>query len=496
MNQGNNGPYVLGIDVGTSGTKAILMAEAGNIAGQGYEGYRLYSEGNRVEQESGDWWDACVKAVRRAAPENKARNIKAISLSTQGATMTALDRRGKPLGRALTWMDRRARVQSEKLESLLGNEAIYRISGWRAGPGNDAAKILWMRQSGAYRDAALYLSTLEYMNLRLTGRAVIDPTNAAIRQLFNTGSGCWDKTILDALGISEKELPEIAPTGSLIGGLTAEAASALGLTKDTPVYNGAHDQYCASIGCGAVNAGDMLVSTGTAWVLMGITETPIFSDTYIAACPHPAKGLYGNMASLAGAGAAYQWIKDTFLPGESFDAIDEKAAAEAPKCGNLFFLPWLAGASYPAWNPAARGGFIGMDFAANPYALALAVMESAAFSLNNAVTDFEARGFTPRSIKIMGGAIKSSVWLDMLTAVLDVPFYKMNITDSCALGAAFIAACGQGWYPDYAAAAAKAAGQEAVRETTADRDFYREKSRRYNEVLSFMEKLYKKGGVL
>jgi sugar (pentulose or hexulose) kinase len=496
MDRGNDGPYVLGIDVGTSGAKVILMDAAGNSASQGYEGYRLYNEGNRVEQDSGDWWDACIKAVRQAAPGDKALSIRAISLSTQGATMTAMDRRGKPLGRALTWMDGRARAQSEKLESLLGNETIYHISGWRTSPGNDASKILWMKQNGAYRNAALYLSTLEYMNMRLTGRAVIDPTNAAIRQLFNVGSGCWDKTILEVLGISEKELPEIAPTGSLIGGLTAGAASALGITKGTPVYNGAHDQYCASIGCGAVSAGNMLVSTGTAWVLMGITETPIFSNTYIAPCPHPAKGLYGNMVSLAGAGAYYQWIRDTYLPGESFKAIDEKAAAEAPKCENLFFLPWLAGAFYPTWNPAARGGFIGMDFAVNPYAMALVVMESAVFSLNNAIKDFKAHGFTPRTIKIMGGAARSPVWLDMLTAVLDVPFYKMKITDTCALGAAFIAACGQGWYPDYAAVAAKAAHWEEVRETRADKDFYQEKSRRYTGMLSFMEKLYKNGGAL
>lgn len=485
--------YVLGLDVGTSGTKAILINDSGKIAGQGYRGYRLYTEGSSIEQDPDDWWDACIAAVRQTVPGNIARNVRAMSLSTQGATMAALDASKKPIGRAITWMDTRAQKEADRIESLLGKDTVYRICGWRTGPCFDAAKILYMKSRDEYKEAVLYLSTIEYINMKLTGLAVIDPTNAAIRQLCNIKTGKWDERILDAVGANEKELPPILKTGALIGNLTPEAASSLGLDEGVKVYNGAHDQYCASIGCGAVNAGDMLVSTGTAWVLMGITEEPIFSDTYISSCSHPAGGLYGNMVSLSGAGASYQWIKDIFLPEENFSSIDSRAAQEISKCGNLYFIPWLSGAAYPVWNMNARGGFAGMDFSNNPYSMALAVMEAAAFSLRNAIADFKAYGFRPGIIRIMGGAAKSAVWLDILAAVIDIPFRKMEISDSCALGAAFIAACGEGWYRDYSSAARTVVKEERIPETKLNRNLYEEKFKRYNEILGAAKKLYSGG---
>jgi len=245
-----------------------------------------------------------------------------------------------------------------------------------------------------------------------------------------------------------------------------------------------------------VKSGDMLVSTGTAWVLMGITEKPIFSDTYISACTHPTEGLYGNMVSLSGVGASYQWIKDSFFPTEDFPSIDKKAAGEKAKCANVFFVPWLSGAGYPVWNMNARGGFIGLDFSHGPYSIALAVMESAAFCLKSAMKDFESHGFKPNAIKIMGGAAKSKVWLDTLSAVVEVPLYKMEITDSCALGAAFIAAKSEGWYTDYASAAGAVVKQEKIPEKTVDKNFYLEKYGRYKRVLAAMREIYSPGGAL
>jgi sugar (pentulose or hexulose) kinase len=162
------------------------------------------------------------------------------------------------------------------------------------------------------------------------------------------------------------------------------------------------------------------------------------------------------------------------------------------KNSGLFFIPWLSGAAYPYWNPLVRGGFIGMDFTTGPYDMALAVMESAAFSLKHALCDFEEHGLTPSVIKIMGGAVKSSVWMDILTALIDKPLYKMQITDSCALGAAFIAVCGEGWYEDYNAAAKAAVKLERIGKTSFSGSFYREKFRRYTGILTDMDRLFRK----
>jgi sugar (pentulose or hexulose) kinase len=487
-----DGVYVVGIDVGTSGTKAVLLDRGGNIAGQGYQGYKLYSEGNHVEQDAEDWWDACISAVQQAvAPENRSK-VAALSLSTQGASMLALDDQGKPMGLVMTWMDNRAQAEADTLEAGLGGDAIYHTTGWRVAPYLDAAKILYMKTHKEYQRAAMYLSTIEYINLKMTGSAVIDPTNAAIRQLYNINTGNWDEKILDAAGVSEAELPVILKTGQLVGALTPAAADALGLSVKVKVYNGAHDQYCASIGSGAVHAGDLLVSTGTAWVVMGISEKPVFSKTFIVPCPHPSPGLYGNMVSLSGAGGSYQWMADTFFPGKALAEIDKEVPRLIEKNSGLFFIPWLSGAAYPFWNPPARGGFIGMDFTTGPYDMALAVMESAAFSLKKALCDFEEHGLRPSVIKIMGGAVKSAVWMDLLTALIDIPLYKMRIVDSCALGAAFIAACGEGWYENYGAAAERVVKLERIGKTRLPGDFYREKFHRHTAMLAGMDRLCRK----
>jgi sugar (pentulose or hexulose) kinase len=406
--------------------------------------------------------------------------------------MLALDGEGRPVGRVFTWMDARSQAEADKLEARLGGDTIYHTTGWRIAPYFDAAKILYMKTHKEYERASMYLSTIEFINLKMTGSAVIDPTNAAIRQLYNINTGRWDEKILNAVGVSEGELPVILKTGQLVGKLRAPAADDLGLPSGVKVYNGAHDQYCASLGCGAVNAGDLLVSTGTAWVVLGMAEKPVFSETFIVPCPHPAPGLYGNMVSLSGAGGSFQWVADTFFPGKELAQIDGELPRRIEKNSGLFFIPWLSGASYPAWNTSARGGFIGMDFAAGPYDMALAVMESAAFSLKHALCDFEEHGLSPSVIKIMGGAVKSDVWMDLLTALIDTPLYKMRIADSCALGAAFIAACGEGWYGDYSAAAETVVRLERIGETRFSKNFYRKKFRRYTGMLAEMDRLFRK----
>ena len=235
--------YVIGLDIGTTGTKALLMDDSGAVLGKGYQGYALLANGSHVEQDANEWVSASVAAIRAAISGNEHLNIEGISVSSQGASMAAVDRTGKPIGNALTWMDTRATAQAASLEHLLGNDYVYHMSGWRIFPTLDAAKILHLRESNACPNAAKYLSTIEIVNEFLTGRAVIDPTNAAIRQLFDIQKEDWDERMLAAVGITRDELPEIQKTASLVGGLTAEAAKLTGLKEGTPVYSGAHDQY-------------------------------------------------------------------------------------------------------------------------------------------------------------------------------------------------------------------------------------------------------------
>lgn len=481
--------YVLGIDVGTTGTKALLLDKDGMIVEKGYKGYKLYSDMDNVEQFAEDWWDACIFAVKACLSKVDVHKVKAISLSTQGASTVAVDGGGKTIGRALTWLDARSVNEEKKLRRIVGDDYIYKATGWRITPMADSSKILYMKNSKNYNKATKYLSTLEYINHKLTAHSITDPTNSAIRGLYNVEKKCWDEKILNAIGLTKNELPEIKQTGDYVGTLTSIAASALGLNTDVKVYNGAHDQYCSSIGSGAINVGDMLIATGTTWVVMSITSKPLFTPSYIASCTHPIKGRFGNMVSLTGAGSSYQWIKDAMFDTKSFKEIDEECEKRKGKSNRLIFLPWLAGATYPFWQPHAKSAFIGIELSNDKYDMAQSVMESSAFYIKNAIDDFESNGCHTTAIKIMGGASRSEVWMDTLKSVLGIPIYKMEESDTSALGAAMIAAVSLGWYESYEEAIIKTVRYSEIKGKKNIGD-YREKLSWFNKISKYMMKFY------
>lgn len=481
---------VIGLDIGTTGTKALLVDDTGKIRGAGYQGYPLITQDRCVEQDPEAWWHACCSAIRQACADDLARQVTAISVSAQGATLAALSESRQPIGNAITWLDTRATAETEQIREKLGDAYIYNATGWKLSPSLDAAKILYMKETAAYRQARWFVSTLEYINQKLTGRLVIDPTCAGIRQLYNTTTGRWDAEILSAIGCRADELPEILPAGTFLGTLLPEAAEALGLPADVRVFNGAHDQHCASLGSGAVHAGDLLLSTGTAWAVMGISQQPVHSESCISSCPHPISGLYGNMVSLTGAGTAYQWMRDRFFGDLTLSQLDARAAQRIGQSKELIFLPWLSGTLYPYYMGNAKGGFLGADLSTVPEDLALSVMESAAFAVKATIEDFARHGFAPQTLYVMGGASKSAVWMDILQGVTEMQLQKLHVTDVCALGAAAIALVALDCFSGYSEAAAAMSGREPLPESTGDAAYYREKYRLYRRMTAHMASFY------
>ena len=443
--------YVIGLDIGTTGTKALVVDSAtGEVLGRGYSGYPLVTQGDHAEQDANDWIKASQSAIRAALHECDHKPISAIAISSQGASMAMVDASGVPIGNAITWMDSRARAEATTLEEMLGNEYVYHMCGWRIFPSLDAAKILYLKRAGLEQPGCRYLSTIEIVNQHLTGQVVIDPTNAAIRQLMDIRTAKWDPRMLETLGISPNQLPEIRPTGALVGGLTASSAHALGLTEGLPVFNGAHDQYCASIGAAAIHEGDMLLSAGTTWVILGLGKQLLYSSSFIAPSIHPVPGLYGAMASLSGTGISLEWYKNKFLPDVTFQEMDHQAQQRA--IGDLFYYPYPLGAAYPIWNTNAQAAFVGSNLNHDRFDYARAIMEGAAFGVRRALEDFSQNGCDIRALKVLGGASKSALWTELICDIANTPVQLLQESDACALGAAIIAACGAGAHADYAAA--------------------------------------------
>lgn len=439
---------VIGLDVGTTGTKALVVDELGNVKSSAYREYELRGDGDRVTQNADDWWDA-VKYTVKSAVEAAHGEISAISLSTQGASMLATDSDGNPLCDVMTWMDARAVKEVEFLDDAVGTERIYEKCGWPLSPAGDAAKILWLKNNmpEVFESAAMFPSTIEFINKKLTGRFVADPTNAAIRQLFNIKEGRYDREILEAVGIGEEKLPEVAPVSSFVGTLTPDAAKALGLTADVKVFCGAHDQYCASLGAGACDAGDMLLATGTAWVILGITNELLYTDNHICPGIHPASGRYGAMASLVSAGSALKWYKN-LIDGD-FKTMDREASSRRESAKDVFVLPYVAGAGFPHNLPDAGAAIYGARIGTDKYDIALAVMEGVAFEARSVLEKFAERGMKIDRLMMTGGAARSDLWASIVGAVTGCEIIRPAESETCCIGAAECALVGIGVYRNF-----------------------------------------------
>ena len=468
----------IGIDVGTTSLKALALNEKGECLATAKSSYDLFANGAEATQNANDWYESAICAIREIAEKVKDYGeICAISVSAQGGATVLLDEKGKTLTPAYSWMDNRAVRESDELKERFGNSLFYRRYGWRMQPNADAAKLLWMKRniSEIYGSAASFPSTLGFINLRLTGRSVEDPTCAAIRRLYDVNEKKINEDILDYLGLTYDKLPETLPTGAFVGNLTADAARELGLHESVRVYNGAHDQYRASIGGGTVEAGQLMLATGTAWVLFGVTEAPLFSDSMISPCIHPAGG-FGALSTVSGIGAAFEWLSK--LTNTPISELSAGAEDRRGRNATLFFRPSATGTGLLIGG--SKGAHISdLSIGHDKYDLALALMEGAAFETALVIEEYKKSGMTDvTSITMTGGATASRLWQGLIADVTGLDVYASTQTDSPALGAAIIAAsCDSG--EDIASMSKRFSGEKAKITPSEYSEYYREKLERY-----------------
>ena len=470
----------IGIDVGTTSLKALALSDGGETVATAKSSYELSARGAEATQNAEDWYSAAKTAIREIAQKTKdIGEICAISLSAQGGATVLLDEKGETLTPAYSWMDNRAVAESNELKEKFTDSLFYERYGWRMQPCADAAKLLWMKRNipDIFGKAASFPSTLGFMNLRLTGRIAEDPTCAAIRRLYDINEGQMSADILSYLDICEEKLPETLPSGAFIGNLTPSAARELGLSESVRVYNGAHDQYCASIGSGAVSPGELLLATGTAWVLFGVTEKPLFGDSRISPCIHPAGG-YGALSTVSGIGAAFEWL--SALTATPLHELSRGAEGLRGKNDYLFFRPSATGTGLLIGN--SRGAHISdLSIGHDKYDLALALMEGAAFETALVIEEYKKSGMTSvYSITMTGGATASRFWQSLISDVTGLDVNAGTHTDSPALGAAMIAAaCDSG--KTVAEIAKKFAPARSNLSPSEHSDYYKEKFEAYKE---------------
>lgn len=444
--------YLIGIDIGTTGTKALLFSEDGQLLGQAYQDYPIAApQVGQSEQNAEDWWAAVVKVIRVVCSGKDIREQgAAISLSTQGGTVVPVDSNGKPLRRAIVWNDARCAAQRASFLEEVGAEAsMYEKTGWKLSCGLPALEIRWLRENEpeVFQNTAMFLTVPDYISMKMTGKAAVDPSNVGINQLADIRTLRYDEKLLHFAGITEKQLPIIVNSGDVIGNLTADAAAELGLSTQTLLVAGAHDQYAVALGAGAMRKHDILIGSGTCWVVTAINDTPDFTaelSQSVAAVP----GLWGSLWSLSSGGVCLDWLRKNVAVGKTgepldYETLNENVAVRKAAEDGLFFFPFTGicgdGKSF------AKATFTGLDLSHDRFHMARAVMEGVVFQIVWMLEAFSAKP-GKSGIKLTGGASRSSVWAQILADVSGLPVQVPEVADLACVGAAILAGKGSGVY--------------------------------------------------
>jgi xylulokinase len=453
--------HVLGIDVSTTATKAVLIDAAGAVVGVGTSEYGfsvprpLWSE-----QDPRLWWDGAVDAIRSVLGSTgvAGADIEAIGLTGQMHGAVLLDDAGDVLRPAILWNDQRTGAECDAIRRALGPDRLVRITGNDALTGFTAPKLVWVRdhEPDTWGRTRHVLLPKDYLRLRLTGEYALDKADGAGTLLFDLAARDWSPIVLDALGIDPAWMPRTWEGPEVTGAVTAGAAAATGLRPGTPVVAGGGDQSANAVGVGAVNPGTMALSLGTSGVVFAATDRPLYEPHgRVHAFCHAVPGRWHMMSVMLSAAGSLRWFRDALAPGVDFADLVAPAAEVPAGSAGLFFLPYLSGERSPYPDPLARGAFVGLTLSHDRRHLTRAVLEGVAFGLRDGLDLMTEAGMpAPAQIRASGGGTASPLWRQILADVLGAEIATVNTTEGAAYGAGLLAAVGAGWYPSVEAATA------------------------------------------
>ena len=497
---------LLAIDVGTTACKAALVDTEGTVVAVGQAEYPTHHPRPLwAEQDPEDWWQAAIAATRAAleAAEASTPEVAAIALSSQRETVALTDRDGRPLARAISWMDRRGAEEIGALVQRWGAEAIHRATGMVPDATFTLAKLLWLKrhEPALLARSRWLLQPRDFVAHRLTGRFVTDPSLASRTMMWEMERGRWWAPAFDEIGIDPQRFPPVVPSHAVVGGLSPEAGRALGLRAGVPVVTGGGDRCCEALGVGLV-AGEAMESTGTTSNLSTVAPSlPAQRDPRLTYTAHVLPGQWLAEQGLNATGAILRWLRALAYAEEHrrareagedvYRLMGEEAARVPAGAEGLVMLPYFMGARAPRWQPLARGALVGLTLEHGRAHLVRAAMESVAYELRACRTVLEEAGLSPTTVVAMGGGARSHLWLEIKAAVMGMPVRTPRVGLAASLGAAVLAGWGIGLFSDPAATARRFnPGALTVTPEPALRATYEALARRYERLVRRMLALY------
>lgn len=451
---------LLGIDLGTSSVKAILIdAATGYLLAAAREEYPIHTpQPGYAEQDPFDYWRATVNAVR-AVLEAAPSQVAAIGIDGQMHGTVLLDAVGKPVRSAIIWADARTTEEPRRLLERVPHWA--QIAGTDPAAGFQCSTLAWLRRHDPFllEEAFVIVLPKDYLRLRLTGTVGTDLSDAASTGLLDVRSGTWSEELLAAVGVARHVMPAIVPSHEVVGGLTSEAAAALGLPEGLPVVAGCADQPAQALGSGLAGpgVGSVTIGTGGQVFIPYRPQAELHTDPRLHVFNHAVPGLWYVLGATLSAGSSLRWMRNLFgleNMANAYERLSVEAGRIPPGADGLLFLPYLFGERTPHMDPMALGAFVGLQYRHERGHIARAIMEGVAFSLRDAVSLSVALGAGVDEMVMAGGGARSTVWQQIMADVLGVPLKRSIQEEQTAVGAALLAGVGAGFYPDALAAAA------------------------------------------
>lgn len=441
----------LGIDVGTGGSRAVLIDENGKILASANAEHRAFAspEIGWAEQSPEDWWRAGVSVIGEilAGEKIEAGQIGAIGFSGQMHGSVLLDERDGVLRPALLWCDQRTGAQCAEITERIGRERLIELTSNPAVTGFTLPKLLWVRENEPeiWARVKTVLLPKDYVRLKLSGDKASDVADASGTLMFDVGKRVWSGDLLDRLEIDKNILPKVYESIEITGAVSAAGAAATGLRAGTLIVAGAGDNAAGAVGAGIVRPGTVGATIGTSGVVFGVTEEPKLDlKGRIHTLCHAVPDRWHNTGVTLSAGLSLKWFRENFAGGASFDELTRDAEKISPGASGAMWLPYLMGERTPHLDADARAAFVGITASHTGAHLTRAVMEGVAFSLRDSLEIFKETGAEINTIRLGGGAAKSKLWRQIQADVYGQTVEVLEADEGAAFGAALLAGAGAG----------------------------------------------------
>lgn len=445
--------YVIGIDLGTSAVKILLMDQNGETIAQVSESYPLIQEKSGYsEQNPKEWEDKTIQALSCLLQQfdGNVEDIEGISLSGQMHGLVLLDDQNRLLRNAILWNDTRTTTQCKKILEIVGLKKLLEITKNTVLEGFTLPKILWVKENEPeiFEQVSVFLLPKDYLRFRLTGEIHSEYSDAAGTSLLNVTTKEWSQELCELLDVDIRICPPLVESTDFVGTITSEVAEKTGLSKKTKVFAGAADNACGALGSGILSEGKTMCSIGTSGVILSYEkDSSLDFEGKVHYFNHALQDAYYSMGVTLSAGYSLEWFKQNFSnKDESFKELLEGIDQIRPGSNGLLFTPYIVGERTPYSDADIRGSFIGIDSSHTKKEFARAVLEGITFSLNEIIQIFKQQEKDVRSIVSIGGGAKNKVWLQMQADIFNSPIETLASEQGPGVGAAMIAAIGLGWY--------------------------------------------------